>query len=140
MIIIYILYTKKNIPELFLINNKDLKYDLNQINTLFCSKVDFPLYYFRDNIYSLTYELDKIPGNYIEDKQLQINNQVYYLTPFVPIKELENNNIISNKIKGKDWIKHYLYKDINVNGILYFLTIKQNNKIFYKVGISKTFC
>jgi hypothetical protein len=97
----YILYTKKNIPELFLINNKDLKYDLNQINTLFCSKVDFPLYYFRDNIYSLTYELDKIPGNYIEDKQLQINNQVYYLTPFVPIKELENNNIISNKIKGK---------------------------------------
>lgn len=120
----FIIYRKENNnPEWFVVNNNMFNYDLDKVNMLFAYDIDFPLVYFRDEIYSITYEKDKIPENYIEDKQITIDENKYYLTPFIPIREIENNKIINNKIRGKDWLKHYIYKDVDVDGILYFLKI-----------------
>lgn len=74
---------------------------------------------------------DEITGELIETERFLNGFGGYsYMVPVNQISDLQTNHI-----KGKDWIKEYIYKP--KIGYLYFLTMKINNTLTYKVGISQ---
>lgn len=118
----------------YLINDSKGRYDLDKFIKGYVTYIDIPIIYYNNSFHALWIDLyNHIPENIIDNIQIEvINGDTYYLTPLIKFE-----NIFRTKALGKDWIKHYIFNESNIDGILYFLKIKQNNKIFYKVGITK---
>lgn len=128
----YILNRKTEQVEYALINTFDGQYDISSINYNKKLDIDFSLVYKNDIIHAIWHNNQVINSSIIEYKIEGFDESVY-LTRFRTFDSL----IKESNPKGKDWIKHYLFHDTNETGILYFLKLKYNNTIFYKVGITK---
>lgn len=129
----YLLNIQTKDHELYLINDDNGYYDMGTIDYNKVKFIDFPLVYRNKEVHAI-WNKDKLPNNIDNIEINLVDDDIYYLHKFKSIKCITNPEI---GIRGKDWVKHYIFNDTNLIGTLYFIKLDINNKIVYKVGITK---
>jgi hypothetical protein len=122
-----------NLDEIYIknkINNKTYIVKTDGCNKTKLKNIDEYVFINKnDNIYLLL----SLNHTNLNDIDVYIKNNIHNTSsvtcPLVLLKDL-NDRILN----GKNWVKHYTFD--NKEGYLYFLKIKLDDKITYKVGIT----
>lgn len=106
-------------------------YDLSQVKAQ-CKVVSSGLCYkvYNNKLYVASYMLHNSIG--LEVDEFKFLGKDYIFHQIDKVTQIQNKTV-----KGKDWIKHYLFNDTKLKGYLYFIQLEINDKITYKVGITK---